>query len=183
MHIKASFLLTTLAIIGHIVSLSAQSSQSISVQASAQIIEAMTLSQTNKLNFGTIALKSTAGGTVVLSSNSNTRNYTGGLAGGGPENQDATNATFEVSGSSLATYAVTLPAAITLTHTSTETGINTMEITAMKARFNDAVSDSVTSTISSEGTDSFSLGATLTVQENQILGQYSGQYEVSVDYN
>jgi hypothetical protein len=58
-----------------------------------------------------------------------------------------------------------------------------MEITAMKARFNDAASDSVTSTISSEGTDSFSLGATLTVQENQILGQYSGQYEVSVDYN
>jgi hypothetical protein len=183
MHIKASFLLTTLAIIGQIVSVSAQSSQSISVQASAEIIEAMTLSQTNKLNFGTIALKSTAGGTVVLSSNSNTRNYTGGLAGGGPENQNATNATFEVSGASLAAYTVTLPAAITLTHTSTETGINTMEITAMKARFNDAASDSVTSTISSEGTDSFSLGATLTVQENQILGQYSGQYEVSVDYN
>jgi hypothetical protein len=183
MHIKASFLLTTLAIIGQIVSVSAQSSQSISVQASAEIIEAMTLSQTNKLNFGTIALKSTAGGTVVLSSNSNTRNYTGGLAGGGPENQNATNATFEVSGASLAAYTVTLPAAITLTHTSTETGINTMEITAMKARFNDAASDSVTSTISSEGTDSFSLGATLTVQENQILGQYSGQYEVSVNYN
>ena len=183
MHIKASFLLTTLAIIGQIVSVSAQSSQSISVQASAEIIEAMTLSQTNKLNFGTIALKSTEGGTVVLSSNSNTRNYTGGLAGGGPENQNATNATFEVSGASLATYTVTLPAAITLTHTSTETGINTMEITAMKARFNDAASDSVTSTISSEGTDSFSLGATLTLQENQIFGQYSGQYEVTVNYN
>ena len=183
MNIKASFLLTILAIIGHIVSVSAQSSQIISVQTSAEIIEAMTLSQTNKLNFGTIALKSTEGGTVVLNSNSNTRNYTGGLAGGGPENQDATNATFEVSGSSLATYTVTLPAAITLTHTSTETGINTMEITAMKARFNDATSDSVTSTIASDGTDSFTLGATLTVQENQILGQYSGQYEVSVDYN
>ena len=183
MNIKASFLLTILAIIGHIVSVSAQSSQIISVQTSAEIIEAMTLSQTNKLNFGTIALKSTEGGTVVLSSNSNTRNYTGGLAGGGSENQDATNATFEVSGSSLATYTVTLPAAITLTHTSTETGINTMEITAMKARFNDAATDSVTSNISSEGTDSFSLGATLNVQENQILGQYSGQYEVSVDYN
>tara|TARA_B110000503_G_scaffold108988_1_gene163014 strand:+ start:31 stop:582 length:552 start_codon:yes stop_codon:yes gene_type:complete len=183
MHIKASLLLTILAIIGHIVSVRAQSAPTINSTASAQLIEAITLSETTSLNFGTTVLKSTAGGTVVLSSNSNTRNYTGGLAGGGPENQNATNATFEVSGSSLATYAVTLPAAITLTHTSTETGINTMEITAMKARFNDAASDSVTSTISSEGTDSFSLGATLTVQENQILGQYSGQYEVSVDYN
>jgi len=183
MNIKASFLLTILTIIGHINSVSAQLTATQNISASAQIIEAITLSQTNALNFGANILKSTEGGTVVLNSNSNTRNYTGGLASGGPENQDATNATFEVSGSSLATYTVTLPAAITLTHTSTETGINTMEITAMKARFNDAATDSVTSNISSEGTDSFSLGATLNVQENQILGQYSGQYEVSVDYN
>ena len=183
MHIKASLLLTILAIIGHIVSVRAQSAPTINSTASAQLIEAITLSETTSLNFGTTVLKSTAGGTVVLSSNSNTRNYTGGLAGGGPENQDATNATFEVSGSSLATYAVTLPAVITLTHTSIDSGINTMNVTSMKARFNDAESDSLTSTIASEGTDSFSLGATLTVQENQIFGQYSGQYEVSVDYN
>ena len=183
MNIKASLLLTILAIIGHIVSVRAQSAPTINSTASAQLIEAITLSETTSLNFGTIVLKSTEGGTVVLSSNSNTRNYTGGLAGGGPENQNATNATFEVSGASLATYAVTLPAVITLTHTSIDSGINTMNVTSMKARFNDAASDSVTSTISSEGTDSFSLGATLTVQENQILGQYSGQYEVSVDYN
>ena len=183
MNIKASLLLTILAIIGHIVSVRAQSAPTINSTASAQLIEAITLSETTSLNFGTTVLKSTEGGTVVLSSNSNTRNYTGGLAGGGPENQNATNATFEVSGASLATYAVTLPAVITLTHTSIDSGINTMNVTSMKARFNDAASDSVTSTISSEGTDSFSLGATLTVQENQILGQYSGQYEVSVDYN
>ena len=183
MNIKASLLLTILAIIGHIVSVSAQSAPTINSTASAQLIEAITLSETNSLNFGTTVLKSTEGGTVVLNSNSNTRNYTGGLASGGPENQDATNATFEVSGSSLATYTVTLPAAITLTHTSIDSGIHTMDVTAMKARFNDAESDSLTSTIASDGTDSFSLGATLTVQKNQILGQYSGQYEVSVDYN
>ena len=183
MNIKASLLLTILAIIGHIVSVRAQSAPTINSTASAQLIEAITLSETTSLNFGTTVLKSTAGGTVVLSSNSNTRNYTGGLAGGGPENQNATNATFEVSGASLATYAVTLPAVITLTHTSIDSGINTMNVTSMKARFNDASSDSVTSTISSEGTDSFSLGATLTLQENQIFGQYSGQYEVTVNYN
>ena len=183
MHIKASFLLTILAMTGCFINISAQLTPTIHSTASAQLIEAITLSETTSLNFGTTVLKSTEGGTVVLSSNSNTRNYTGGLAGGGPENQNATNATFEVNGASLATYAVTLPAVITLTHTSIDSGINTMNVTSMKARFNDASSDSVTSTISSEGTDSFSLGATLTVQENQIFGQYSGQYEVSVDYN
>ena len=183
MNIKASLLLTLLAIIGQIISIRAQAAPTLNSNASAQLIEAMTLSQTNALNFGTIALKSTEGGTVVLSSNSNTRNYTGGLAGGGSENQAATNATFEVSGSSLITYSLSLPEVITLAHNSTDTGINTMEITAMKARFNGATSDSITSTIASDGKDSFSLGATLTVQENQIIGQYSGQYVVSVDYN
>jgi hypothetical protein len=183
MNIKASLLLTLLAIIGHIVSISAQAAPTLNSNASAQLIEAMTLSQTNALNFGTIALKSTEGGTIVLSSNSNMRDYTGSLTSGGSTNQATTNATFEVSGASLVTYSLSLPEVITLTHRSIDTGINTMEITAMKARFNGATSDSVTSTIASDGKDSFSLGATLTVQENQIIGQYSGQYVVSVDYN
>ena len=183
MNIKASLLLTILAIIGHIVSINAQSSAMQVISVSAEIVEVMTISQTTSLNFGTNIKTTNEGGTVILASNSNTRNYTGGLTNSGPISQNATNATFEISGSALATYAVTLPAAVTLTHTLIETGINTMEITAMKARFNDATSDSVTSTIASDGTDSFTLGATLTVQENQILGQYSGQYEVSVDYN
>lgn len=58
-----------------------------------------------------------------------------------------------------------------------------MVVTSIKARFNEAESDSVTSSINSNGTDRFTLGGTLNVQENQISGKYSGQYEVCVNYN
>jgi hypothetical protein len=183
MNIKTSTLLTILALTMAVFCINAQSAPTITSTASVQIIEAITLSETSALNFGTIVLNSTAGGTVVLNSNSNTRKYTGSLNSGGPKNQDATNATFQVSGSSLTAYSITLPAVITVAHASTDTGISTMEITSMKARFNGKASDSIKSTIASDGTDSFTLGATLTVQENQILGRYLGEYIVTVDYN
>ena len=183
MKTKAATLFTILAMIGHIINISAQSVPTLRSNVSATIVEAITLSETASMNFGTNVLTTTEGGTVVLNSSSNTRAYTGGLASGGPETQDATNATFEVRGSSLATYALTLPSAITLTHTSIGTGINTMDVTSMKARFNAAGADAVTSKIASDGTDSFTLGATLTVQEDQVLGQYHGTYQVSVNYN
>jgi heptaprenylglyceryl phosphate synthase len=58
-----------------------------------------------------------------------------------------------------------------------------MGITEMKARFNGEDADATTSTLAANGTDSFTLGGTLNVQENQIGGQYSGTFQVSVDYN
>jgi hypothetical protein len=183
MNIKTSLLLTILAMTGCISAISAQSSAMKVVSVSAKIIEGIALTQTTSLSFGTSTKTTTEAGTVTLASNSNTRNYTGGLSSSGPTSQNATNATFKIKGASLATYAITLPAEITLTHTSIDNGINTMVVNSIKARFNDAESDSVTSSINSEGTDSFALGATLNVQENQILGQYTGQYEVCVNYN
>jgi hypothetical protein len=183
MNIKTSLLLTILAMIGCVGAISAQVSAMRVVSVSARIVEGMALSQTTSLNFGTNIKTTTEGGSVILASNSSTRNYTGGLTSSKSTNQNATNATFEISGSSLATYAITLPAAITLTHTSIDNGINTMVVTSIKARFNEAESDSVTSSINSNGTDRFTLGGTLNVQENQISGQYSGQYEVCVNYN
>ena len=183
MNIKATTLSTILALIGHIINISAQSIPTLRVNVGATIIEATTLSETTPMNFGTNSQINNEGGTIILASNTNTRTYTGGLASGGTTSQDATNPIFKVSGSSLATYAITLPAVVTITHTSIDNGINTMDITAIKARFNGADADAITSIIASNGTDSFTLGATLNVQENQVFGQYSGTYNVSVDYN
>jgi len=163
--------------------LNAQASAMREISVGAEIIEGISLSQTTTLNFGSNAIRSNEKGTVTLASNSNARNYTGGLTSGGPTNKNATNATFEINGASLATYAITLPATITLTHTSIADGVNTMVITSMKARIKDEESDAVTGTINADGTDLLTLGATLNVQENQIKGQYSGQYEICINYN
>ena len=118
----------------------------------------------------------------MLPSNSTTRSYTGGVATSAAT-PVATNAAYDVTGTALETYALTLPASTTVTHTTIGTGVNTMTITLMKARFNGALADAVTSTLGSGGTDSFTLGGTLNVGANQIGGIYAGTFDVSVDYN
>lgn len=160
----------------------AQTSAEETTNAGAVLIVAMTLSETSPLHFGSNVLTTTAGGTIVLPSNSTTRTYTGGVAASAAT-PVATNAAYDVTGTALETYALTLPASVTVTHTSVATGVNTMEITSMTARFNGAGADATTSALSADGTDSFTLGGTLTVGANQVGGVYAGTFDVSIDYN
>jgi hypothetical protein len=71
----------------------------------------------------------------------------------------------------------------TVEHTSISTGNNTVNISLVKTRFNDADTDATTSTLSEDGTDSFTQGAALSVQGNQVAGKYAETFQVSVDYN
>ena len=163
-------------------SILAQTSATETTDAGAVLIVAMTLTETSPLHFGSNVLTTSAGGTVVLPSNSTTRSYTGGVATSAAT-PVATNAAYDVTGTGLESYALTLPASTTVTHTTVGTGVNTMSITLMKARFNGAAADAVTSTLASDGTDSFTLGGTLNVGANQVGGIYAGTFDVTVDYN
>jgi hypothetical protein len=177
---KSIILLIILLISGINTSLKGQSI--VKSTASAKLLNAIAISTDSPLNFGTNVLTSTEGGTVILPSNSNVRNYTGGLTSS-PSDEGPTIAAYNVNGTGLETYAVVLPSATTVTHTSISTGNHTMNINLMKARFNGADTDATTSTLSEDGTDSFTLGGTLNVQGNQVVGKYAGTFQVSVDYN
>jgi hypothetical protein len=179
---KKITLFTMVVVACFAVKISAQSEATVSSTASASLLVAMSLSETSPLNFGSSLLTSTAGGTIVLHSNSTNRDYTGGVATSAATPAPST-AAFNVVGTGLETYAIVLPSLITVWHTSITTGVHTMDINSMTARFNGAVNNTTTSTLESNGTDSFTLGATLNVQEDQIGGQYSGTFQVSVDYN
>lgn len=179
---KKLSLLALLAVASFANKANAQTSANTNTTAGAVLITAMTLTQTAPLHFGSNVLTTSAGGTVVLPSNSTARTYTGGVATS-PATPTATNAAYNVTGTALETYALTLPATTTVTHTSVGAGIVTMDITDMKARFNGAGADAVTSTLSTSGTDSFTLGGTLTVKANQVGGIYAGTFNVSIDYN
>ena len=150
--------------------------------AGAVLIVAMGLEQTAPLHFGSNVLTDALGGTIELPSNSTTRVYDGGVAISAAT-PVATNAAYNVTGTGLETYAVVLPATTTVTHTSVATGVYTMDITLMTARFYEAADDAITSTLAADGTDSFTLGGTLTVQADQVGGIYAGTFDVSVDYN
>jgi hypothetical protein len=180
---KKNTLFALVIIAGFTIPLAAQSVGTVNATAAnANLLVAMSLSEEAPLNFGSSLLANTAGGTVTLPSNSTTRGYTGGLANSAAT-PIPTIAAYNVNGTGLETYVLVLPSLTTVSHTTISSGINTMDITSMTARFNGADADATTSTLSASGTDSFTLGGTLTVQENQVGGQYSGTFQVSVDYN
>jgi len=160
----------------------AQTSKTENTAAGAVLIVAMGLTETAPLHFGSMVLTDALGGTCVLPSNSTTRGFTGGVATSAAS-PVATNAAYNVTGTGLETYALTLPATTTVTHTTIATGVYTMDITLMKARFNGAGADAVTSALAAGGTDSFTLGGTLTINAAQVGGIYAGAFDVTVDYN
>lgn len=147
--------------------------------AGAKLVKPMTLTQTSPLHFGVINVLTGVPGTVVLPSNSTIRSFTGGVAASTVA-PVATNAAYSVTGTKNVTYALTLPATITVTET---LGSETMTISALTARFSGAGADAVTSTLSATGTDNFTVGGTLTVGLDQSTGIYAGTFNVSVDYN
>ncbi|MFN8240599.1 MAG: DUF4402 domain-containing protein [Bacteroidales bacterium] len=155
-------------------------SASESTTVGAQLIVPMSISEDAPMHFGTIVLRSSAAGTVVLPSNSTTRSFTGSCEAS-TVNPQPTNAAYHVTGTMNETYALTLPTTITVTET--VGGVATMNITNWTARFLGAAADALTSTLSANGTDSFTVGATLNVNASQIGGIYAGSFEVSVDYN
>jgi hypothetical protein len=146
--------------------------------AGAKLVVAMGLVQDSPLHFGSIAISGTAG-TCILATG-NTRSVTGGVALSAAT-PTSTNAGYHVTGTMNATYAVTLPATITVTETAG--ALQTMTISDLKARFNGAATDAITSKLSATGTDNFSVGGTLGILATQEGGEYAGTFNVTVDYN
>jgi hypothetical protein len=67
-----------------------------------------------------------------------------------------------------------------LSSATTGTGLATMTINNLKARFN--MLQMQLQALSSTGTDSFA-GGTLNIGATQIPGVYTGTFDVTVDYN
>jgi hypothetical protein len=148
--------------------------------AGAQLIIPMAIGQDSPLHFGTINLVAGVGGTVVLSTVNAARSFTGGVVASAVTPL-ATNAAYHVTGTKNESYALTLPATITVTETVGNSA--SMVISDLKARFLGAADDAVISTLSATGTDSFTVGGTLTVSPSQVGGIYAGAFNVTVDYN
>jgi hypothetical protein len=101
-------------------------------------------------------VRSTSGGVVLMSS------------GAGAAAQ------FAVSGDANATYVISLPADGTV---SLASGANSMAVNTFTS------SPSPTGTLGAGGTQTLSVGATLSVGSNQASGSYSGSFDVTVNYN
>ncbi|AMR30111.1 hypothetical protein A0256_01100 [Mucilaginibacter sp. PAMC 26640] len=138
--------------------------------ASATIVTPISITKTFDMDFGNIATDGTVG-TVVLSPES-TRSITGGTTLPATAGT-VTAASFDVTGSDLYTYAITLPASVTIT-----SGVNNMTV------------DTFTSTplltgAFTAGAQTLTVGATLNIGASQLAGLYTSAtpFTIIVNYN
>lgn len=140
----------------------------VTANASANVLAPLDITLgTNAMDFGDVSGDANNQTTVVLTTAGVTSSGDGALVGGTPTAGD-----FDVSGAGTAAYTITLPAdgTVTLTGPGTAMPVNS---------FSD--SNGGTSNLVA-GSDSFTVGATLTINAGQGAGAYTGTYDVQVDY-
>jgi hypothetical protein len=142
--------------------------------ATATIVTPISIANAGDMNFGNIAVSSSAGGTVVLAP-AGTRTTTGSVT------LPATTGTFSaahfnVTGNPNYSYAITLPSTPT---TVTYAATNTMTVNVFTS------DPTPTGLLDGTGKQTINVGATLNVSAAQAAGTYvSGTpFTVSVNYN
>ncbi|WP_438728481.1 DUF4402 domain-containing protein [Parasphingorhabdus sp. DH2-15] len=138
--------------------------QSATADATATILEEVVVTAGDDLAFGTIVVGAT--GDDVSIAADGTFNCGANLTCTGTNSA----ASFSVSGTGGETVSVTVDGSVTL-----QDGANSMTA---------SLTGSDTSlTLDGTGAASFTVGGVLTVADNQASGDYSGQFDVTVDYN
>ena len=145
---------------------SAQAADTATATASAELVTPITVSKTADLDFGRLS-SGAAGGTSVVSA-AGARSVTGDVV---EEGGTVSAASFDVTGSTGLGYDITLPTSISIT-----SGGDSMTVNAFTS---DKAGNAGTLT---GGTDSFSVGGTLTVAASQATGTYTGTFDVTVAY-
>ncbi len=146
--------------------------QTVTTTVGAKIVEAITLTETSPMHFGTMTVPSTAATVILATDGTRTNTGTVTLLAQAPV---ATAAGYTVTGSNDATYAITLPGSIFIGN-----GVpaNNMVVDNFTCTY-----PTLVSSLGIAGTDFFFLGATLNLASGQATGTYSGTFDVSVAYN
>ncbi len=163
---------------------SAQLTNTAEANATATIIKAIEIEKTKDLNFGAMSVKGSDGTCKI--STANTRTKTGGvnisLTGAAVEQSAAE---YTITGGNDATFAVTLPSTVNVKKGAGGTATTEMTIGSFKASVNNAadIVDGGTGTLSATGTATMKVGAELSVIATQEEGNYTGTFNVTVQYN
>lgn len=143
--------------------------------AKVKIRKAITLTKTADLDFGGIVISGVGTGDTAVLSPANVLNAPGTNGTIVGTFNTTSPAAFNVGGTKSATYAVTLPAA-PITLAGPGGGVTVGAFTS--------TSGSGTNTLSAAaGTDTLSVGGTLTVPAATVDGDYTASFNVTVAYN
>jgi len=150
----------------------AQSSATASANATTRIIQAITLTKTADLAFGNIVKPSTGSGTVTIGNGADTIAVTGTNAAAA--SGTTSRAKFTVGGEGGQTFAITVPATMTMT-----SGANNITVNLTTA----AATGTLSGTLGSAGTTTVNVGGNFSLPNTQVSGNYSGSFNVTVAYN
>ncbi|QQG36911.1 MAG: DUF4402 domain-containing protein [Micavibrio aeruginosavorus] len=147
----------------------------------ATIVQPITFTAVDTLDFGNIAAPTAGTNTVVIAPNTGARTLAGGgdgllIAGGGEQ-----DGTFNLDGEDTLTVDIDVPADGTVTVTS---GANTMNVDVFTWAYDGggATTGDGSVALAVGGPDVLSVGATLSVGTAQAAGTYTGTYTVDVTY-
>jgi hypothetical protein len=150
--------------------------QSYSVaQASATIVIPISISKINDMNFGEIAVISSASGTVIIDPSGSITSGGGGGVTLILTTGSVSSASFNVTGAAGYTYNITLPSG----SIPVSCGTNTMDLSSFTC------SVSPLGLLSTGGSQLLTVGATLNVPAGQAVGTYStsSSMPLTVNYN
>jgi Mat/Ecp fimbriae major subunit len=153
----------------------ASAQDSATATASATILQSITVTNSQALDFGTI-VPSSAASTVVVSTGSSTVAATRTCGTGLTCSGAFSRAVFDITGSHAALVDVTGDAAVTIENADGDT----MDVTLT---YSTGSLTLVRATATSTPAGAFYVGGTLDVAADQAPGAYSQTFEVTVDYN
>ena len=163
----------------------AQNSSSTTAIATGTIITPINIAKGTDLAFGTVVTSATTSGSLVIKSDGTANIYTDVVAYSGQGASSPTPAEFNVSGDVGNNFAITvtnLPSAVT--HTDGSATMTIGSWTSNQGLTFSGAGATGTGTLSSNGTASFKIGATLSVGKSQKAGEYkSTAFTVTVNYN
>jgi hypothetical protein len=172
---KTTLKLAALALVALVTGINKASAQSsATASASANIVTPITITKNVDMDFGNVAVQASTGGTVVLDPAS-ARTATSGVTLPAVTGT-VTAADFTVNGQANYTYAITLPTSVTIYDAGNAHNMVVNTFTSTPA---------TTGTLSSSGSETLTVGATLNVSAGQASGAYtsSSPFTVTVNYN
>jgi hypothetical protein len=153
----------------------AQDSATQSASASVRLVQPVTLTKASDLAFGTVVKPSRASNTVTMSNDSDTPALTG-PGDGSLAASSTSRAAFTVGGEGGSTFSISVPAAVTMTRTD---GPQTIAVTLAASSTSGTLSGSIGST----GSASFTVGGAFTASAGTASGSYAGAFDTVVAYN
>jgi spore coat protein U-like protein len=169
--------LVTLSLVATASGAWAQSSATGTANATATVIRPITLASAGDLVFGNV-VASVAGGTLLLTAASPAVPTATGITQPGTQTTVAA-AVFNVGGEGAFTYSILPIAGVSIS----DGALHTMTVDTFTTSAVSGVLGTLSGTAGGSGTQSFYVGGTLHVGSNQVAGNYTGTFSVTVAYN